>query len=89
MVKRGPTGLFKGVALLDVLAGFGGVGLAAIGTLHVLQVSTEALQRGLDALVCPEDGRGIIGTRLIVVELWRGMGARVDPVGLWRGLRGG
>lgn len=50
------TTLFLRIALLDVLAGFCRVHLAAVGTTEVLQMSTEGLQRSADTSVCTNYG---------------------------------
>lgn len=63
------TAAFLWVAVLDVLAGFGRVPLAAVRTAEVLQISTEALQCGVDAGVCPQCGRVLVGKGFIFVEL--------------------
>lgn len=50
-MHRLTAGLVR-VALLDVLAGSGGAGLAAVRTTEVLQVSPEGLQAGVDTGAC-------------------------------------
>lgn len=71
------TAVFLRVALLDVLAGFRRVHLAAVGTAEVLQIPAEALQRGVDAGVRPQRGRVLVGKGFVFVEFWR-----------WRRIRG-
>lgn len=67
--KRTLTACFLRVTLLDVLAGFRRVHLAAVRTAEVLQMSTEGLQCGVDSSVCTQDGLVLIRKGFIFVEL--------------------
>ena len=70
----GPTARSHGVALLDVLAGFGRVGLAAVGAAQVLQSSVEGLECGVDPRVGAQRVGRVVGQRLVPVELREGLG---------------
>lgn len=69
--KRSLTALFLRVALLDVLAGFCRVHLAAVRTAEVLQMSTEGLQCGVDSSVCAQGSLVLIGKSFVFVHLWK------------------
>lgn len=67
-VQRLTAGLLR-VALLDVLAGSGRAGLAAIRTAEVLQVSPEGFQAGVDAGACPQYRLLPVGQGFVFVHL--------------------
>lgn len=68
--KGGLTALHLWVALPDVLAGFGGVGLAAVRSAEVLQTSPEGLQRGVDSGVGTQGGLVLVGKGFVSVHVW-------------------
>lgn len=67
-VHRLTAGLLR-VALLNVLAGSGGAGLAAVRTAEVLQVSPEGLQAGVDAGACSQHRLLPVGQGFVFVHL--------------------
>lgn len=69
--RRSLTALLLRVALLDVLAGFGGVRLAAVRTAEVLQVSPEGLEGGVDPGVPTQEGLVPVGKSFVFVDLWK------------------
>lgn len=68
--KVGLTALHLGVALPEVLAGFGGVGLGAVRIAEVLQTSPEGLERGVDPGVGPQGGLVPVGKSFVSVHVW-------------------